>query len=64
MKNLVLPCDCRLKWDKEEVELVMCSYHFDEYVDKGFVLPAEEFIKYVTYPKGSHYSSKTVARLR
>jgi hypothetical protein len=64
MKNLILPCDCRLKWDKEEVELVMCSYHFDEYVDKGFVLPAEEFIKYVTYPKGSHYSSKTVARLR
>jgi hypothetical protein len=64
MKNLILPCDCRLKWDKEEVELVMCSYHFDEYVDKGFVLPAEEFIKYVTYPRGSHYSSKTVARLR
>jgi hypothetical protein len=64
MENLILPCDCRLKWDKEEVELIMCRYHFDEYVDEGFILPAEEFIKYVTYPKGSHYSSKTVARLR
>jgi hypothetical protein len=62
MKNIILPCDCRLRWTKEEVELVMC--HFDEYVDEGFTLPAEEFIKYVTYPKGSHYSSKTMARLR
>lgn len=48
----------------EEVELIMCNYHFDEYVDEGFILPAEEFIKSVTYPKGSHYSPKTMARLR
>jgi hypothetical protein len=64
MKNIILPCDCRLRWNKEEVELIMCNYHFYEYVDEGFILPAEEFIKYVTSPKGSHYSSKTLARLR
>jgi|RhiMetStandDraft_4_1073278.scaffolds.fasta_scaffold1328702_2 hypothetical protein len=64
MKNIILPCDCRLRWTKEEVELIMCSYHFDEYVDEGFILPAEEFIKNVTSPKGSHYSPRTLARLR
>ena len=64
MKNIILPCDCRLRWTTEEVELIMCSYHFDEYVDEGFILPAEEFIKNVTSPKGSHYSSRTLAGLR
>jgi hypothetical protein len=64
MKNIVLSCDCRLRWNKEEVELIMCNYHFNEYVHEGFILPAEEFIKNVTSPKGSHYSSKIVARLR
>jgi hypothetical protein len=64
MKNIILPCDCRLRWTREEVELIMCSYHFDEYVDAGFILPAEEFIKNVTSPKGSHYSPRILARLR
>ena len=64
MKNIILPCDCRLIWTKEEVELIMCNYHFDEYVDEGFILPAEEFIKSVASPKGSHYSPRTLARLR
>ena len=64
MKNIILPCDCRLRWTKEEVELIMCSYHFNEYVDEGFILPAEEFIKNVTSPTGSHYSPRTLARLR
>jgi hypothetical protein len=64
MKNIILPCDCRLRWTNEEVELIMCNYHFDVYVDEGFILPAEEFIKNVTSPKGSHYSPRTLARLR
>ena len=42
----------------------MCDYHFYEYVDDGFTLPAEEFIKNVTSPKGSYYSSKTLVSLR
>jgi hypothetical protein len=64
MKNIILPCDCRLRWTKEEVELIMCNIHFDEYVDEGFILPTEEFIKNVTSPRGSHYSPRTLARLR
>ena len=55
MKNIDLPCDCRLSWNKNEIELIMCNYHLYEYVDDGFTLPAEEFIKSVSSPKGSYY---------
>jgi hypothetical protein len=64
MKNIDLPCDCRLSWNENELELIMCDYHYYEYVDVGFMLPAEEFIKNVTSPKGSYYSSKTLVCLR
>jgi hypothetical protein len=64
MKNMILPCDCRLRWNENEIELIMCNYHFYEYVDDGFTLPAEEFIKSVSSPKGSHYSYKTLVSLR
>jgi hypothetical protein len=64
MKNMILPCDCRLRWNENEIELIMCNHHFYEYVDDGFTLPAEEFIKNVSSPKGSHYSYKTLVSLR
>ena len=64
MKNIDLPCDCRLSWNENELELIMCDYHFYEYVDDGFTLPTEEFIKSVSSPKGSHYSYKTLVSLR
>jgi hypothetical protein len=64
MKNIDLPCDCRLSWNENELELIMCDYHYYEYVDVGFMLPAEEFIKNVTSPKGSYYSSKALVCLR
>jgi hypothetical protein len=64
MKNIDLPCDCSLSWNENEIELIMSNYHFYEYVDDGFTLPAEEFIKNVTSPKGSYYSSKTLVSLR
>ena len=64
MKNMILPCDCRLRWNENEIELIMCNYHFYEYVDDGFTLPAEEFIKSVSSPKGFPYSYKTLASLR
>ncbi len=57
MKNIDLPCDCRLSWNENELELIMCDYHFYEYVDVGFTLLAEEFIMNATSPKGSYYSS-------
>ena len=64
MKNMILPCDCRLRWNENEIELIMCNYHFYEYVDDGFTLPAEEFIKSVSSPKGSAYSYNTLVSLR
>jgi hypothetical protein len=64
MKNIDLPCDCRLSWNENELEMIVCDYHFYEYVDVGFTLPAEEFIKNVTSPKGSYHSSKTLVSLR
>jgi hypothetical protein len=62
MKKIDLPCDCRLSWNENEIELIMCNYHFYEYVDDGFTLPAEEFIRNVTSPPC--YSSKTLVSLR
>ena len=64
MKKIILPCDCRLSWNENELELIMCDYHFYEYVDVGFTLPAEEFIMNETSPKGSYYSYKTLVSLR
>ena len=64
MKNIILPCDCKLSWDEKELELIMCDYHFNEYIYDGFTIPTEEFIKNVTSPKDSHYSSKTSANLK
>jgi hypothetical protein len=43
MKNIMLPCDCKLRWDEEELELITCTTHFNEYIDDGFIIPAEEF---------------------
>jgi hypothetical protein len=42
----------------------MCNNHFNEYIDIGFTIPAEEFIKNVASPKGSHYSSKILSSLK
>jgi hypothetical protein len=64
MKNIMLPCNCKLKWDEKELELIMCNDHSNEYIDYGFTIPAEEFIKNVASPKGSHYSSKMLASLK
>ena len=64
MKNVMLPCDCKLRWDEKELELIMCTTHFNEYIDDGFIIPADEFIKNVACPKGSHYSSKTLLSLK
>jgi hypothetical protein len=59
MKNIMLPCDCKLRWDEKELELIMCTTHSNEYIDDGFIIPAEEFS-----PKGSHYSSETLLSLK
>ena len=32
MKNIMLPCDCKLGWDEKELELIMCTTHFNEYL--------------------------------
>ena len=64
MKNIMLPCDCKLRWDEEELELIICTTHFNEYIDDGFIIPAEEFIKNVASPIGTHYSSKTMLSLK
>jgi hypothetical protein len=64
MKNIMLPCDCKLRWDEKELELIMCNDHFNEYIDNGFNLPVEEFIKNIASPQGSHYSSKILASLK
>jgi hypothetical protein len=42
----------------------MCNDHSNQYIDNGFTIPAEEFIKNVASPKGSHYSSKILANLK
>jgi hypothetical protein len=42
----------------------MCNDHFNEYIDNGFNLPVEEFIKNIASPQGSHYSSKILASLK
>jgi hypothetical protein len=42
----------------------MCNNHFNEYIDDGFTIPAEKFIKNITSPKGSRYSSKILASLK
>ena len=55
----MLPCDCKLRWDEKELELIMCTTHSNEYIDDGFIIPAEEFS-----PKGSHYSSETLLSLK
>lgn len=64
MKIIILPCDCQLKWDEKELELIMCSYHFNEYINNGIAIPTVEFIKNVASPKGSHYSSKILSSLK
>ena len=45
MKNMVLPCDCRLRWNENEIELIMCNYHFYEYVDDGFTPPQRNLLR-------------------
>jgi len=64
MKNIILPCYCKLMWDEKELELIMCNNHFKEYIDIGFAIPPEEFIKNVASPKGSRYSSKILSSLK
>ncbi len=64
MKNIMLPCYCKLRWDEKGLELIMCTTHFNEYLDDGFIIPVEEFIKNVASPKGSHYSSNSLLNLK
>jgi hypothetical protein len=64
IKNIILPCDCKLRWGEKELELIMCNDHSIEYIDYGFTISVEEFIKNVASPKGSHYSSKILASLK
>jgi hypothetical protein len=42
----------------------MCNDHFNEYIDNGFTISTEEFIKNVASPKGSRYSSKILTSLK
>jgi hypothetical protein len=64
MNKISLPCKCELWWDETELSLIMCNDHYNEYLDDGFNIALEDFIKIVASPKGSHYSSKMLARLK
>jgi hypothetical protein len=64
MKKISLPCKCTLGWDETEVSLIMCNIHYNAYLDKGLNAAADDFIKIVASPKGSHYSPKILESLR
>ena len=64
MKKISLPCKCTLGWDETEVSLIMCNIHYNAYLDKGLNTAADDFIKIVASPKGSHYSAKILESLR
>jgi hypothetical protein len=64
MNKISLPCTCVLWWDETELSLIMCNDHYNQYLDDGFNIALEDFIKIVASPKGSHYSPKMLARLK
>jgi hypothetical protein len=64
MKKISLPCNCKLEWDETEFSLIMCDIHYNAYLDTGLNTPADDFIRTVASPKGSHYSHKTLESLR
>jgi hypothetical protein len=64
MKVISLPCKCRLGWDERETSLIMCSIHYNAYIDAGLNTAADDFIKTVASPKGSHYSHEILESLR
>ena len=64
MKVISLPCKCKLGWDERETSLIMCSIHYNAYIDAGLTTAADDFIKAVASPKGSHYSHEILESLR
>ena len=64
MKNISLPCKCKLGWDETEISLIMCNIHYNAYLDAGLDTEADDFIKIVASPKGSHYSQQILESLR
>jgi hypothetical protein len=64
MNKISLPCKCMLRWDETELSLIMCNTHYNEYLDDGFNIAVEDFIKNIASPKGSHYSSKILSSLK
>jgi hypothetical protein len=67
-KELLLPCDCLLKWDDVETSLIMCKKHYNDYdkmdlkIDTNY--KTEQFIKKVINPSGSQYSDMLMKELR
>ncbi|MFZ0555798.1 MAG: hypothetical protein WAM26_10950 [Nitrososphaeraceae archaeon] len=64
MKKISLPCKCKLGWDETEISLIMCSTHYNAYLHVGLNTAADDFIKMVASPKGSHYSLEILESLR
>jgi len=64
MKNISLPCKCKLGWNKTEISLIMCNIHYNAYLDAEPNTTADDFIKIVASPKGSNYSHKILESLR
>jgi hypothetical protein len=64
MKVISLPCKCELGWDERETSLIMCNIHYNAYLDAGLNTAADDFIKKVASPKGSHYSHEILESLR
>jgi hypothetical protein len=64
MKQISLPCKCKLGWDETEFSLIMCNIHYKAYLHEGFNTSADEFIRTVASPNGSHYSRKTLESLK
>lgn len=69
-KELLLPCDCLLKWDDVETSLIMCKKHHNDYDKMNLDLEidinykTEQFIKEVINPSGSQYSDILLKELR
>ena len=62
--SIVTYLECRLGWDERETSLIMCSIHYYAYIDAGLNTAADDFIKTVASPKGSHYSHEILQSLR
>jgi hypothetical protein len=64
MKKISLPCKCKLGWDETEISLIMCNIHYNVYLHIGLNTAADDFIKMVASPKGSHYSLEILESLK